>query len=331
MPGRIDPNGHLNDTPRKLRIIICGAGLGGLGAAIALKRKGHEVVVVEGASKLSEIGAGIQIPPNSSHILEEYGLGDKFRQQVSWPRNIAIKRFATGEILGVTPLHPRLSKSYGHPYWLIHRADYQRILYDAALELGAEVFLSARVVSVDPEKPSVTTAEGTEFKADVVVGADGKQSRIRSFIIPENSIKLNTTFNCAYRATVPGEQMSADPVTASLMTDLNSNAWIGHHRHVMAYPVRQGAIYNLVMCHPGQAKPGVWNEPGDVEQMKAMYAEFDPVIQKVIAKVTSCWRWTLADLPQLPSWVSKSGKVVLIGDAAHAMVPFLAQGASMSI
>ena len=331
MVAHLDTNDHSNGTARRLRTVICGAGLGGLGAAVALRRKGHEVVVLEGASKLSEIGAGIQIPPNSSLVLEKYDLGDKFRQQVAWPRNIALKRYATGEILGITPLHPHLSKAYGHPYWLIHRADYQRILYDTALKLGAEVFMSARVVSIDPEKPSVTTMDGTEFKADVIVGADGIRSKIREFIIPETSIKPNNTANCAYRATVPVEQMSADPNTASLMTDLNSNAWIGHQKHVMAYPIRQGAMYNLVLCHPGQAKPGTWNEPGDVEQMRATYAEFDPVIQKVLAKVTSCLRWTLADLPPLPSWLSKSGKVVLIGDAAHAMVPFLAQGASMSI
>lgn len=331
MLDRSASGGLSNGAARPLRILICGAGLGGLGAAIALRRKGFEVVVLESASTLSEIGAGIQIPPNSSRILEAYGLGDKLREQVAWPRNIAIKRYATGEILGKTPLHPRLSEQYGHPYWLIHRADYQRILYEEALELGVQVRLSAPVVSIDTEKPSVTISNGTEIVGDVVVGADGIRSKVREFILPDHVIKPNPTANCAYRATVPVELMSADVDTAALMTDLNSNAWIGNQRHVMAYPIRQGAMYNLVMCHPGQAKPGVWNEPGDVQQMRETYSQFDPLIRKVIGKVTSCLRWTLADLPPLPTWLSKSGKVVLIGDAAHAMVPFLAQGASMSI
>lgn len=220
---------------------------------------------------------------------------------------------------------------YGYPYWLIHRADYQRILFDAAVALGAEVILSTRIASVDQEKPSVTTTEGKEFVADVVVGADGIRSKVRECIFPELSIQPTSTANCAFRATVPVEVMMADPQTAELMTDVNANAWIGADRHVMAYPIRKGAMYNLVMCHPGQAKPGEWNVPGDVDQMKATYADFGPLIRKVITKVTSCLRWTLADLPPLPTWLSESGQVVLIGDAAHAMVPFLAQGASMSI
>ncbi|RVX72524.1 hypothetical protein B0A52_03714 [Exophiala mesophila] len=326
-------SGLIKDAPRPLRVIICGGGLGGLGAAIALRHKGHEVIVLESALALSEIGAGIQIPPNSTRILDAYyGLGDKLRVQVAWPQKIAIKRYATGTILGRTPLHPQLSEKYGYPYWLIHRADYQRILYDEAVALGAQVILAALVTSIDQEKVSVTTSDGTEYLADVVVGADGIRSKVREFVLPDQkAIQPNPTANCAYRATVPAEVMRADPDTAQLMTDLNSNAWIGHQRHVMAYPIRQGAMYNLVMCHPGQAKPGVWNEPGDVQQMRETYATFDPVIRKVIDNVTSCLRWTLADLPPLPTWLSQSGKVVLIGDAAHAMVPFLAQGASMSI
>jgi salicylate hydroxylase len=325
--------GLVKDAARSLRVIICGGGLGGLSAAIALRQKGHEVVVLESAVALSEIGAGIQIPPNSTRILDTYyGLGDKLREQVAWPRSIAIRRYATGTILGRTPLHPHLSQKYGYPYWLIHRADYQRILYEEAIALGAQVILATWVASIDPDKPSVTTADGTEYTADVIVGADGIRSKVREFVLPnQRTIQPNPTANCAYRATVPVELMSADPDTAELMTDLNSNAWIGHQRHVMAYPIRQGAMYNLVMCHPGQAKPGVWNEPGDVQQMRETYAGFDPLIRKVIDKVSTCLRWTLADLPPLPTWLSQSGKVVLIGDAAHAMVPFLAQGASMSI
>lgn len=316
---------------RRLRIVICGAGLGGLGAAVALSRTGHEVVVLESAANLSEIGAGIQIPPNSSRILRAYGLADKLAPQVASPRNIAIKRYNTGEELGKTPLHPHLSETYGSPYWLVHRADYQRILYDAALEQGARVDLSARVAQVDEEKPSVTTVKGRAYEADVVIGADGIRSKVRDCIFPSEKYMPNSTANCAYRATVSAESMNQDPQTAELLIDPNSNAWIGPGRHVMAYPIRQGAMYNLVMCHPGQVTPGVWTQPGNVEEMRSMYADFDPVIRKIINKIKSCLKWTLADLPPLRSWLSKTGKVVLIGDAAHATVPFLAQGASMSI
>ncbi|KAK5065096.1 hypothetical protein LTR84_000932 [Exophiala bonariae] len=335
MEGHVQPPrcGLSKDAARPLRVIICGGGLGGLGAAIALRHKGHQVVVLESATSLSEIGAGIQIPPNSARVLHDYyDLGENLRAHVAVPRNIAIKRYATGTVLGRTALHPHLSEKYGSPYWLIHRADYQRILYDEAIALGARVILATSVASVDPDKPSIITTNGTEYLGDVIVGADGIRSKVREFVLPDyNNFQPSPTANCAYRATVSAELMSIDHDTAELISDPNSNAWIGHRRHIMAYPIRGGALYNLVMCHPGQAKPGVWNEPGDIQKMRETYANFDPLIRKVIDKVTTCLRWTLADLPPLPTWLSQSGKVVLIGDAAHAMVPFLAQGASMSI
>ena len=125
--------------------------------------------------------------------------------------------------------------------------------------------------------------------------------------------------------------MRLDADTAQLMDDANANCWIGHQRHTMAYPIRNGAMYNLVMSHPGKASVGKRNEPGDLDEMKQHYADFDQLISKVLCKVSSCLKWKLADLPPVPRWVSKSGRVVLVGDATHAMVPYLAQGASTSI
>lgn len=332
MPGLISAgDGSPDKTHLKLRVVICGAGLGGLGAAIGLASKGHEVVVLEGASQLNEVGAGIQIPPNSMRVLDAYGLSEKLQQWTERPKNIALKRYATGEVLGMTPLHPRLTKAYGYPYLLIHRADYQRILYEEATALGVEVHMSTRVVSIKTETPLVTTETGQEFVADVVVGADGIRSKVREFVLPGQVIQPSSSSNCAFRATVPSQDMLADPEVAHLMSDVNANSWIGHQRHVMAYPIRQGAMYNLVMSHPGQAAPGKWNEPGNLEEMKATYKDFDPILKRVLGKVKGCLKWKLADLPPISNWISESGKVVLIGDAAHAMVPYLAQGASMAI
>ncbi|WEW58589.1 2-polyprenyl-6-methoxyphenol hydroxylase [Emydomyces testavorans] len=309
----------------RFRILIIGGGLGGLGAAICLSRKGHSVTVIEAANKLVEVGAGIHIPPNSTRVLDSYGLTEKFHEKAVWPKSLVFRRYCTGEVIGSTPFRHVLEKKYGFPYWLVHRADYQQILVDAVKESGAKIMLGAQVEYVDEQTPAAVLADGRRFTADLIIGADGIRSKTRRAVIREKEIEANDTPNCVFRVTVPAEVMNADDEVKHLMIDEDSNGWIGHQRSIMAYPIRQGTIYNLVLCYPGKASVGKWNEPGDPDEMRAYYGNFEPTIKKVLAKVKSCLKWKLAELPPLPSWVSPNGKVVLIGDAAHAMVPYLGQ------
>ncbi|KAI5955951.1 hypothetical protein KGF57_003436 [Candida theae] len=284
------------------------------------------------STALNEVGAGIQVPPNSVRVLKEYGVFDRFEEYVTRPKNIILRRYDTGVPLSTTPLDPDMTNAYGNPYLLIHRADYQKLLYQAALDLGIEYKNGCRIKEVDESTATVVLETGEKYTADLVVGADGIRSRVRdTAVVPEETVKPTPSSNCAYRATVSREEMLSDPAIAHLVTDVNSNCWIGYRRHVMAYPIRNGELYNIVMSHPGQASVGRWNEPGDVEEMKNHYKNFDPVVRQLLTHVKDVLKWVLADLPKLPRWVSQSGKVALIGDAAHAMLPYLAQGAAQAI
>lgn len=138
-------------------------------------------------------------------------------------------------------------------YWLIHRADYQRLLYDAALEAGAEVMLSSPIDSIDQRTPAVILKDGRKLESDLMIGADGIRSKTRLAVLPDGEILANDSPNCAHRATVPASAMLSDLQIAHLMTDINANCWIGHQHHIMAYPIRQGEMYNLVLSHPGKS------------------------------------------------------------------------------
>ncbi|KAF2402274.1 FAD/NAD(P)-binding domain-containing protein [Trichodelitschia bisporula] len=313
-----------------LRIAISGAGLAGLAAGIALARRGHTVTIFEATPALSEVGAGIQIPPNSARLLARWGVEALFQDQCVLPAGIAFRRWESGDVIGWTDLGEQFKERYGAGYWVIHRAHFHAAMYERAVEFGVEVRTAARVVEYDLEGTGVRLESGEVCGADVVVAADGIKSTARGAILgPEDKPPVLVGF-AAYRATVSTDKMRADPDTAWLLDNPSINCWIGDGRHVMSYTIAGGSSFNMVLSHPESTDPSTWRQETALSDMRSHFVGWDPRLTKLISMVTHTLKWPLLTLPApLPRW--RANHTIIIGDAAHAMLPYMSQGAAMGI
>ncbi|KAF7547171.1 hypothetical protein G7Z17_g7919 [Cylindrodendrum hubeiense] len=296
-----------------LQILVVGAGLGGLATAVALARRGHTVTVLEQAAVLGEVGAGIQIPPNSARLLLSWGIGPFIEGRVVEPDSMTFRRWEDGGAIGYTKLMPNFSETYGAPYFVIHRADFHHALCSLAAQLGVQVITNSKVVRYDERAPSVKTEDGREYTADLIVAADGVKSVARAAVIGGVDKPATKTGFAAYRAVVNTDQMKIDPDTSWLLEKPGINIWIGEGRHVMTYCIAGGKSFNMVLSHVDHTDPSTWNSQKAIEDMRSHFENWDP------------------NGARLPTWISKSRKLIILGDAAHAMVPYMSQGAAMAV
>jgi len=307
---------------RKLSVAIVGAGMGGLAAAATLRRVGIDAQIYEQAQRFARIGAGIQMMPNSMKVLRGIGIEDRLRKTSFAPYSHLNRDAYTGEVTRELPMPESL---YGAPYLCMHRADLHEALASAVPR--EIVHLGKKLVGLDQKSGEVTLRfeDGSSAKADAVVGADGVHSVVRDIVVgPDAPIHKG---RIAYRAVFPAALMGGFDIGPS------RTKWWGRDRHIVIYYTsRQKSEVYFVTSVPEPAEwltRESWSAKGDVEELRAAYEDFHRDVRNVLDACPDCHKWAILEREPLPTW--SDGNVVLLGDAAHPMTPYMAQGAATSI
>lgn len=313
-----------------LHFIIVGAGLGGLSAAIGLSLTGHKVTVLEQAAALGEVGAGIQIPPNSVKILERFGCKKEIKDVSTLPRAASFYKWDNAKFLSSQKLYPYCVEKYGGEYLHIHRADFHRALVNRAKELNVELILNSIVNKVDFENNKVITTEGKEYSADVIIGADGLKSKVRCEILGKLDLPHNTG-DLAYRALIPVSEMKKDPELSMFYNEPNITFFWGPTTHVVVYLLDGGNICNVVVLSPDTLPEDVNVGPAEDGELDELFKNWNPKLRKLLTLVKSTSKWRLQNSVEMETWVHYTANVALMGDACHATLPYIAQGAAQAV
>ena len=310
------------------QIVIAGGGIGGLAAALACARQGMSIQLLERAAQLSEVGAGIQIGPNVTRILQAWGLGDALAQVAAFPQRLQARDAQTGQLLGSLRLGERAQSLYGAPYATIHRADLHALLLQAAQAAGAGLALGQTVErwADSGEGLAVHGAGGASWQAAALIGADGVWSAVRSQLLGDAPARF--TGHLAYRALVP----QADLPSALRTQDVT--VWMGPRLHVVHYPVRAGQALNIIaIVHGDQPNdPKDWDHAGHTDTLMQAMGHVGADLHQRLEAIPAWRLWALHDRPPVSAASQMAqGRVALLGDAAHPMRPYLAQGAGMAI
>ncbi|MEO7392641.1 MAG: FAD-dependent monooxygenase [Ramlibacter sp.] len=308
--------------------MIVGGGMGGLAAALACARAGWEARVYEQAGAFSEVGAGIQLGPNSTRILTEWGLDGALARVAAFPARLRVRSALDGAELAQLRLGADFTTRYGDPYATVHRADLQALLLDAARDNGVLPRLGCRVTAVFPSEESVALrieSDG-EAEGDALVGADGVWSDVRAQVWRDSAAA--STGHLAYRGLVAQQDLPA------ALRSQEITVWLGPRMHLVAYPVRGGDQLNVVAIVQGatQERPQHWNHAGNRTDLDAEMGQLCASLRDLVHAMPGWRLWVLhARAPVASADEMVRGRVVLLGDAAHPMRPYFAQGAGMAI
>ena len=317
----------------KKQVLIAGGGIGGLAAALGAARAGCDVRLYERAEVFSEVGAGVQLSPNVVHCLQGWGLQVPLQAMAAFPERLQVRSATSGQVLATLPLGADMVQRYGAAYASIHRADLHALLLTAVLqEGGVQINRSQAIIGYTEAEGTVQvhTSQGKDIEGDALIGADGLRSSIRAQLLGDGPPR--TSGHLAYRALVPQSALPAALRTTQV------TAWLGPHLHAVQYPVRGGELQNLVVIIEGPAPADLdnWDHAANAADLERALVGTCTALQDAVRSVPtygSGWRlWPLSDRPPVSSAAQMaSGLVALLGDAAHPMRPYLAQGAGMAI
>lgn len=307
----------------KPSVLIVGGGIGGMAAALSLSRLGLAVTVLEQASTLGEIGAGIQLAPNAFAALDALGVGERTRAKAVFTERLVMMDAVDASEVGTFVVDAAFRQRFSNPYAVIHRADIHGAILDAVRTSPLITFVtSSQVTDVveDDAGVTVTDAAGRSFRADVLIGCDGVKSVIRERIVGD---AVRVSGHVVYRAVVPAADMPAD---------LRWNApvvWAGPNCHLVHYPLRNGEQYNLVVTFHSREQEAWSVTDGSKEEVLSYFDGMHAQPRQLLHKPTSWKRWSTADRDPVANWSTQ--RMTLLGDSAHPMLQYLAQGACMAL
>lgn len=305
-----------------LRVLIIGGGIGGSAAALAMLRAGHKVSIFEQVKAKSEVGAGIQISPNASRLLHRYGLSARLDEVAVRPQAVEARRWDDGKILSSSPLGDTVETAFGAPHYHVHRAELLKVITDAIP--GESLHEGKRCIDIVDEGNGVLAKfdDGSSAEGDILIGADGIHSYVRKHLFGAEAPRFSG--NIAFRGLVPRERIG------HLNLKLNTTNWLGPGGHFVHYFVSSGRYLNFVaVSEQSEWRGESWNDRADVGEAINRYPGWNSQIHEILQASEQIFKWALFDRDPLPKWTK--GRVTLLGDACHPMLPYMAQGAAQAI
>lgn len=311
-------------TRPSFSILVLGGGIGGMATALAIARRGRRVHLIERSPVFEELGAGLQLAPNALRVLDELGVLEQVERHAVFPKQIVLRDIVSAEQLAALDLGADFVKRYRYRYLVIHRSDLLAILVDACKDSGLVTFDTGKeAVSVEDllTGARVVCADGSEYLCNALIAADGLWSTVRRMLFVKDTVECPKYV--AYRGTIP----TADVATHVSQEDLV--IWCGPEMHLVQYPVRGGELFNQVAVFRSHRYVEGTDDWGTVEELDQHFSQACPYVQSALTKIGRAKRWPLFDRVPIITWARNN--IVLMGDAAHPMLQFVAQGACQAL